>query len=104
MLHHEPGQSMGKPDALSHRAYHGSGQGDNDNLTLLLLTLFHIHVLSGMKLEGDKHNILKEVRQSLQHDVQEEPMAMAVYELCKDKGQCMVNRVVRKQWVTYVLR
>jgi hypothetical protein len=39
-LHHKPGQSMGKPDALSRQADHGSGQGDNDNLTLLSPELF----------------------------------------------------------------
>jgi hypothetical protein len=39
-LHHKPGRSMGKPDALSRRADHGSGQGDNDNLTLLSPDLF----------------------------------------------------------------
>jgi hypothetical protein len=61
-------------------------QGNNDNLTLLLLTLFHIHVLSGVQLEGNKHNLLKEVRPSLQHDVQEEPMATAACKLYKDKG------------------
>jgi hypothetical protein len=35
MLHHKPGQSMGKSDALSRQADHGSGQGDDNNLTLL---------------------------------------------------------------------
>jgi hypothetical protein len=50
-LHHKPGQSMGKPDALSRQADHGSGQGDNDNLTLLSHELFHIHTLSGVRLE-----------------------------------------------------
>jgi hypothetical protein len=65
MLHHKPGQSMGQPNVLSHRADHRSGQGNNDNLTLLSLTLFRIHALSGTQLEDNEHNILKEVRQSL---------------------------------------
>jgi hypothetical protein len=39
-LHHKPGRSMGKPDALSRRADHGSGHGDNDNLTLLSQSYF----------------------------------------------------------------
>jgi hypothetical protein len=46
-LHHKPGQSMGKPDALSRRADHRSGQGDNDNLMLLAPELFRIHALAG---------------------------------------------------------
>jgi hypothetical protein len=57
-LHHKPGRSMGKPDALSRWADHGSGQGDNDNLTLLAPELFRIHLLAGVRLEGEEHNIL----------------------------------------------
>jgi hypothetical protein len=49
MLHHKPGQSMGKPDALSRRADHRSGQGDNDNLTLPAPELFQIHALAGAR-------------------------------------------------------
>jgi hypothetical protein len=57
-LHHKPGQSMGKPDALSRWANHGSGQGDNDNLTLLAPKLFWIHALAGARFQGDEWNIL----------------------------------------------
>jgi hypothetical protein len=53
-----PGQSMGKPDALSRQADHVSGQGDNDNLTLLAPELFRIHVLASVRLKGDERNIL----------------------------------------------
>jgi hypothetical protein len=49
---------MGKPDALSRRADHRSGQGDNDNLTLLAPELFQIHALAGMRLKGEERNIL----------------------------------------------
>jgi hypothetical protein len=49
---------MGKPDALSRRADHGSRQGDNNNLTLLALELCQIHMLAGARLEGDERNIL----------------------------------------------
>jgi hypothetical protein len=84
-LHHKPGHSMSKPNMLSHRADHRSRQGNNNNFTLLSPTLFHIHVLSSVHLEGDKHNILKEVRQSLWQDAQEEPVERAAWELCKDK-------------------
>jgi hypothetical protein len=57
-LHHKPGRSMGKPDALSRRANHGSGQGDNDNLTLLAPELFRIHALAGARFQGYEQNIL----------------------------------------------
>jgi hypothetical protein len=82
---------MGKPDVLSRRADHRSGQGDNDNLTLLALELFRIHVLAGARLEGDEHDILQEVRRSLKDDVQEELVAKAARELLKDKGRGTVK-------------
>jgi hypothetical protein len=86
-LHHKPGRTMGKPDALSRQADHGSRQGDNDNLMLLAPELFRIHALAGIRLEGAECNILREVRHSLKDDVQEESVAKAARELRKDKGR-----------------
>jgi hypothetical protein len=91
MLHYKLGQSMGKPDALSRRADHGLGQGDNDNLTLLAPELFWIHALAGARLQGDKHNILHEVRHSLKGGFQEESIAKVARELQKDKGRGTVK-------------
>jgi hypothetical protein len=90
-LHHKPGQSMGKPDALSRRANHGSGQVDNDNLTLLAPELFRIHALVGARFQGDEWNILQEVRHSLKDGVQEESIAKVARELRKDKGRGTVK-------------
>jgi hypothetical protein len=45
-LHHRPGRSMGKPDALSRRADHPHGTDDNSNITLLTPERFHIQVLN----------------------------------------------------------
>jgi hypothetical protein len=55
-LHHKPSRSMGKPDALSRWADHGSRQGDNNNLTLLAPELFQIH-----------HSTLELVNESVEH-------------------------------------
>jgi hypothetical protein len=82
---------MGKPDALSRRADHGSGQGDNDNLMLLAPELFRIHALAGTRLEGEERNILCEVRHSLRDGVQEEAVAKAAREPRKDKGRGTVQ-------------
>jgi hypothetical protein len=82
---------MGKPDALSRRADHGSGQGDNNNLTLLALELFRIHALAGVRLEGEERNILREVWRSLKDDVQEESVVKAARELRKDKSRDTVK-------------
>jgi hypothetical protein len=86
---------MDKPDALSRRADHGSGQGDNNNLTLLAQELFRIHVLTGVRLEGDERNILREVRCSLKDDTQEESVAKAARELQKDKG---IGTIKSAEW------
>jgi hypothetical protein len=82
---------MGKPDALSRRADHGSGQGDNNNLTLLAPELFRIHALAGTRLEGEECNILREVRRSLRDRVQEEAVVKVARELQKDKGKGTVK-------------
>jgi hypothetical protein len=82
---------MGKPDALSRRADHGSGQGDNNNLMLLAPEIFRIHALAGTRLEGKERNILCEVWHSLRDGVQEEAVAKVARELRKDKGRGMVK-------------
>ena len=45
---------MGKPDALSRRADHGTGSSDNENLVLLKPELFTIRALEGIVLEGEE--------------------------------------------------
>jgi hypothetical protein len=82
---------MGKPDALSRQADHGSGQGDNNNLTLLAPELFRLHALAGARFQGDEWNILQEVWRSLKGGVQEESIAKAARELQKDKGRGTVK-------------
>jgi hypothetical protein len=103
-LHHKPGRSMGKPDALSRQADHRSGQGDNSNLTLLDPELFWIHALAGARLEGDERNILREVQLSLRDDVQEESVAKAARELRKDKGRGTIKSTEWSERVTHVPR
>jgi hypothetical protein len=90
-LHHKPGRSKGKPDTLSRRADHGSGQGDNDNLTLLAPEVFWIHALAGARFQGNERNTLQEVRHSLRGGVQEESIAKVARELRKDKGRGTVK-------------
>ena len=53
-MHHRPGKMMGKPDALSRRAEHGSGAEDNQDITLLTPNLFAVHALEGVEVEGEE--------------------------------------------------
>ena len=89
-MHHRPGRSMGKSDALSRRADHGTGGGDNDNLILLRLEFFPahtIHALSGLSLEGEERDIFQEIRNGNRTGRQEDAVAKAVEELWKSKGK-----------------
>jgi len=52
LLHHRPGRTMGKPDALSRRADHGNGASDNENIVLLRPEFLVVRALEGVKLTG----------------------------------------------------
>ena len=52
LLHHQPGKTMGKSNALSHKSDHRSGMDDNQNLSLLTLSLFAVRALEGLQLIG----------------------------------------------------
>jgi hypothetical protein len=79
-LHHKPGKSMGKPDALSRRADHGIGTDDNSDIVLLSPKLFVVRALEGLQLVGPERSILRDVRQGVKTP-EEEPVAKAVREL-----------------------
>jgi hypothetical protein len=90
-LQHKPGTRMGKSNALSRRADHGSGQNDNNNMTLLSPELFRIHALSAIAIVSPERDILRDIRCSLRDDTQEEPVARAAHELQRVRGRGMVR-------------
>jgi len=57
-LHHKPGRSMGKPDALSHRSDHGTSADDNSDVMLLTPKLFAVRALEGLQFTGPEQDIL----------------------------------------------
>ena len=62
VMHHRPGKTMGKSDALSRRADHGSGSEDNRDITLLTPNFFAICTLEGTRVEGEEQELLKLIR------------------------------------------
>jgi len=52
MMHHHLGHTMGKCNALSRQADHGTGIDDNRNLTLLRPEFFAICALQGVTFKG----------------------------------------------------
>jgi len=81
-MHHKPGKSMGKPDALSHRSDHGTGADNNSDVVLLSLKLFAVRALEGLQLTGPEQDILRDIRQGTKQP-KEEPVARAAQELQK---------------------
>jgi len=81
-LHHKPGKSMGKPDALSCRSDHGTGADDNSDVVLLTPKLFAVCALEGLQFTKPEQDILRDIRQGTKQP-KEEPVARAMQELRK---------------------
>jgi len=61
LLHHCPGHTIGKPDALLKRADHGNGASDNENIVLLQPEFLAVHTLEGIELTGVEQKILSDI-------------------------------------------
>ncbi|GLB43872.1 putative retrotransposable element tf2 155 kda protein type 1-like [Lyophyllum shimeji] len=77
VLHHRPGRSMGKPDALSRRADHGDGSADNADIVLLKPEFFAVRALQGLIAAGEEDKILQDIRQGNCEGAQEDVVAKA---------------------------
>jgi len=88
LLHHKPGKSMGKPDALSRRADHGTGAADNSDIVLLTPKVFAVRALEGLEFTGPELDILRDIRKGVK-DPQEEPIAKAAKELRKSSARAL---------------
>jgi hypothetical protein len=101
-LHHRPGRSMGKPDALSRRPDHGDGAKDNADIMLLKPELFAIRALEGVQAEGEEREILKEIRRRNLVPEEEDVVVTAVKALKGVSGRGMVSAEWREdQGVLY---
>lgn len=78
---------MGKPDALSRRADHGTGSDDNTDVTLLKPSFFALRALEGVELAGEEVGILRDIRQGNRNGDQEDAIAIVAKALRESKGQ-----------------
>jgi len=81
LLHHRPGCTMGKLDALSRRADHRNGASNNENVVLLQPEFLAVHALEGVELTGMEQKILSDIRKGNRNGDQEEPITKAAQEL-----------------------
>jgi transposase InsO family protein len=88
-LHHKPGRSMGKSDALSRRPDHGSGREDNENIVLLRPELFAIRAMEGLTFEGEEKEIARQIRDGVKRGQMEDAVAGAVKRLRETKGRSL---------------
>ena len=111
LLHHQPGKTMGKSDALSQRSDQRSGTKNNQNLTLLAPGLFAIRALEGLQIVGEEKDILKEIRCGIETEDQEEVVVKVVKELKKSSTKTvkssewsMENSLLHYRGKIYILR
>ena len=88
-LHHRPGRSMGKPDALSRRSDHGDRKKDNSDMVLLKLDFFVVRALEGLSVEGEEKEIVKEIWRRNREGEAEIQVTAAVKELKKGNRRLM---------------
>jgi Reverse transcriptase (RNA-dependent DNA polymerase)/RNase H-like domain found in reverse transcriptase/Integrase zinc binding domain/Chromo (CHRromatin Organisation MOdifier) domain len=86
-LHHRPGKTMGKPDALSRRSDHGDGSGDNSDIVLLKPELFVIRTLEGLTIDGENLEITREIRARNRDKAWEDSVAVMVQGLKDSKAR-----------------
>ncbi len=83
---------MGKPDALSQRANHGTGSDDNSNVVLLPSKLFTICAVEGLEFVRPERDVLRDIHKGskwLDQAGDEEPVAKAVCELRKSSSRSL---------------
>ena len=87
---------MGKPDALSHHADHGSSVADNADITLLGPELFQVRALEGVTVAGEERSILRDLCKAVADGELDESVAKAAKELKQDKSRGLVRSA---EWV-----
>jgi len=81
LLHHCPGHTIGKLDALSRRADHRNEASDNKNVVLLRPEFLVVHALEGVELTGMEQKILSDICKGNWNGDQEKPITKAAREL-----------------------
>src|SRR5258708_7679040 len=66
-LHHQPGQLMGRPDALSRRSDHPCGKDDNTNITLLPSDVFEVCNTEAILMDSRGDKLVEHIWRSMDY-------------------------------------
>jgi hypothetical protein len=89
VMHHCPGKSMGKRNALLHRADHSPGADNNRDITLLKPKFFAAHALEGMTVEEVERDILRVIQKGVRDVRGEDAVVLAMKEFNKSNGKML---------------
>jgi hypothetical protein len=78
VMHHRLGKTMGKSDALSRRANHGSSLDDNQDITLLTPNFFAVWATEGLEVTGEERDLLRLIRRETKGEELEDTVKQAV--------------------------
>src|SRR5258708_1946154 len=67
-LCHQPGQLMGRPDALSQRSDHPQGRDDNTNVTLLPPNVFKVHNMEATLVDSRGDELVEHIWRSMDYN------------------------------------
>ena len=81
---------MGKSDALSRRADHGTGADDNADIGRLTPGLFAIQAREGLQVSGEEQDLLRDIRRGIREAEAEDALSKVVKEL-KTTSSCTVR-------------
>jgi hypothetical protein len=95
VMHHQPGKTMGKLDALSRWANHGSDSDDNRDITLLTPNFFAAWATEGLEEMGEECDLLRLILRETKGEELEDTVKQAV----KALRSTLARSIRSSEWV-----
>ena len=95
-MHHRPGRTMGKSDALSHRSDHGTGINDKSDIVLLWPKMFAVRVMEAVKFEGEERDVVRDIHGGIRAGQIDDLVVKAVEAIGSAGGRSLQSAEWRK--------
>ena len=89
VMHHCPGKSMVKCNALLQCTDHDDRTVNNCDITLLRPKFFAVHEFEGITVKGAERDIMHEIRKGVHQGKHEDAVLVVMEELEKSKGKTL---------------